>query len=87
MLDADKMENIIGRLLHLFPVLALIMMQNNVGGASSSVVVHPIDRAKEGPYPCGAIPERPSAHVVGGQESGWQFNRFFDRLNHGLRHH
>ena len=45
------------------------VMQNMVQGLSPSLSMHPLDRALEGPYPCGAIRMVPGAHVAGGQVS------------------
>ena len=52
-----------------FLVTLVFVIQNKVHGISPSLVMHPIDRAKEGAYPCGAIPMLPGANIVGGQIS------------------
>ena len=45
------------------------LIQNMVHGVSLPLVVHPIELALEGSYPCGAIPMVPGANVFGGRSS------------------
>ena len=61
------MENIFVKLSYLFALLFVI--QNMIDGILQALVMHPIDRAMEGPYPCGAIPMLPTAQIWGGQRS------------------